>query len=91
MGRMLRAIRSYLSYQASVRAEAQMLIDLYGEESPTISRDRAFAAMRDSTDSGRAWHVDAIVERRLRVRRQPDTATRYLEGARRRKQHPFLW
>lgn len=88
---MLCAIRSDLSYRASVRAEARMLIDRYREESVEFSRDTAFAAMRNGAAPDRAWHVNAIIKRRLGVHRQPDTATRYLEGARRRGQHPFLW
>ena len=88
---MLKAIRSFLSYRASVRAEAAALIARYGDESATISRDQAFAAMRGGTDPDRAWHVNAIIERRLGIHRQADTATRYLDGGRRRGQHPFLW
>ena len=54
------AIRSYLSYRTSVRAEARMLIDRYREESVKFSRDTAFAAMRDGADLDRAWHLSAM-------------------------------
>ena len=91
LGGMLTAIRSHLAYRAAVRAEAQMLIDLYGGESWQISRERAFLAMREGTDPDRAWHVNGVIERRLKIDHQPDTATRYLEGAKAKGQHPFLW
>ena len=76
---------------SSVRAEARMLIDRYGEESVEFSRDIAFAATRNGANADRAWHVNALIERPLGVHRQPDTATRCPEGSRRRGQHPFLW
>lgn len=80
---MYRLIRSVLEARAGVRKEADDLIAAYGDRSWSVARARAFEALDDQGRCDRAWNVVYRIERRLRIYRQPDTATRYLEEQRR--------
>lgn len=88
---MLQTIRSYLSYRASLKREVDELIATHGADSVDVARALAHRALRDGGDLDRVWQIVGRVERKVKAHRQPDTATRYLEGARRAGRHPWLW
>ncbi len=76
-------IFSLRSSRFACRAEAMRLITLYGEEGVRVPRNGANEALRDDPE-GLAGAEDAkavghLVERQFGVRRQPDTALRWLE------------
>ena len=77
---LLRLIRSRLARRADIHREADALIAAFGEESWSVARSRAVGISGDRSRSDRAWDVVHRIERRLKIYRQPDTATRYLEG-----------
>ena len=75
-------IKAYLRRRKLVRLRADRLIATHGERSWFVARARAHAIdpFEDRDRSDLAWQVVGIVERRLRISWQPDTATRWLES-----------
>ena len=86
--------RSLLARRAALRLEAAALIETHGTGAWEMARVRARRAMRgtqglggvgtdgpgDRTQIEDAWRVVHLVEKRLGIRHQPDTATRWLES-----------
>ena len=73
-------LRSWRDARCPFRTEAAKLITRYGDGAVREARLLAEVAMRKGVEPGEdAWRVVGLVERRLGVYRQADTATRWLE------------
>ena len=75
-------MKAYLRRRKLVRLRADRLIATYGDKSWSVARAHAHAIdpFEDRARADLAWQVVGIVERRLRISWQPDTATRWLES-----------
>lgn len=76
------SLRAYLRRRKLVRLRADRLIATHGEKSWSVARARAHAInpFEDQARADLAWQVVGIVEQRLGIYWQPDTATRWLES-----------
>ena len=73
-------LRSWRDARCPFRTEAARLIAQHGDGAVHEARRRAAIATRRGVTPGEeAWRVVGLVERRLGVDRQADTATRWLE------------
>ena len=65
--------------RAALHRQADALIAEHSETSWRIARARAFDHGPGTPAFDEAWAVSTVLQRRLKIRHMPDTATRYLE------------